>query len=68
MQYFYRKLIQYSECLVKTVDTDDLVLKHRSYSVEYVPMRSPLFMGKRNEIEQQFLKFSWFHSSELTLK
>ena len=34
--------------LVRTVDTDDLVLKHQgisSHSAEYAPMCFPLFMG-----------------------
>ena len=26
VQYFYMKLVQYNECLVSIVDTDDLVL------------------------------------------
>ena len=42
------KLAQYIECLVSTVDTDDLVLKHQGISrksADYAPMRFQLFRG-----------------------
>ena len=47
-------LVQHTEYLVSTVDTDGLVLQHQdissyhaisSYSAEYVPMHSQLFIG-----------------------
>ena len=42
------KLVQYNECLISSVDTDSLVLKHKgisSYSADYAPMRFPVFKG-----------------------
>ena len=42
------KLVQYNECFVIIVDTDDLVLWHQgisSHSADYAPMRSLVFKG-----------------------
>ena len=42
------KLVQYSECLVSIVDTDDLVLYHQGISsnrTDYTPMHFPVFKG-----------------------
>ena len=40
------KLVQYNECVVGIVDTDDLVLLYQgisSHSADYEPMRFPVF-------------------------
>ena len=37
------KLVQYNECLVSIVDTDGLGIS--SHSVDYAPMRFPVFKG-----------------------
>ena len=42
------KLVQYNECLISIVDTDDLVLWHQGISsrcADYAPMRFPVFKG-----------------------
>ena len=42
MQYFCMKLFQYNECLVNTMDTDALVLKHQGingYSAKNTSLR-----------------------------
>ena len=43
------KLTQLNECLVRTADTDGLVLQHQGiscYSAEYAPVHFQLFMGE----------------------
>ena len=48
MWYFGKKLVQYNEHFISTVDTDGLVLWHQaisSHSAEYAPMRFQQFRG-----------------------
>ena len=48
MWYFCMNLVSRNEYLIRTVDTDGLVLEHQaisSHSAEYAPMYFQLFMG-----------------------
>ena len=64
---FCKKLVQYNEYLISTVDTDGLVLQHQaisSHSAEYTPMHFQLFMGYQDNLPGDL---SWSHSGRVTL-
>ena len=48
MKYWGVESLKYNEYFINTVDIGDLVLQHQgvsSLSVEYAPMRFPVFKG-----------------------